>query len=456
MESERARPSFLSGHCSDFPFSGRKGRGIFGKCVPLAATAMACSGVPFSAPVPVLVGGPWREEEMRASARPFLFDKTEAGESRRRESERANPSFLSGHCSDFPFSGRKGRGIFGKCVPLAATAMACSGVPFSAPVPVLVGGPWREEEMRASARPFLFDKTEAGESRRRESERANPSFLSGHCSDFPFSGRKGRGIFGKCVPLAATAMACSGVPFSAPVPVLVGGPWREEEMRASARPFLFDKTEAGESRRMESERARPSFLSGHCSDFPFSGRKGRGIFGKCVPLAATAMACSGVPFSAPVPVLVGGPWREEEMRASARPFLFDKTEAGESRRRESERANPSFLSGHCSDFPFSGRKGGGSLKNASSWRPRQRGEGAPVLRFLPEAIPASRLRAHCTGRIVCGAGAVAGGHAPGGICRMAAPFQVDSRSMISEQIITRRLACSPASTVRSVRTAVRL
>ena len=257
----------------------------------------------------------FRGERKRASARAFLFDKTEAGENRRRESERANPSFLSGHCSGFPFSGRKGRGIVGKCVPLAATAMACSGVPFPAPAPVLVGGPWREEGMRASAWAFLFDKTEAKKSRRRESERANPSFgkteaeksrrreserarpsfLSGHCSDFPFSGRKGRGIVGKCVPLAATAMACSGVPFSAPAPVLVGGPWREEEMRASARPFLFDKTEAGESRRRESERSNPSFLSGHCSDFSFSGRKGRGIVGKCVPLAATAMACSGAP-----------------------------------------------------------------------------------------------------------------------------------------------------------------
>ena len=92
----------------------------------------------------------------------------------------------------------------------------------------------------------------------------------------------------------------------------------------------------------------------------------------------------------------------------------------------------------------------------STKRKQEKENGAPVLRFLSEAIPASRLRAHCTGRIVCGAGAVAGGHAPGGICRMAAPFQVDSRSMISEQIITRRLACSPASTVRSVRTAVRL
>ena len=230
---------------------------------------------------------------MRASARAFLFGKTEAEKSRRRESERARPSFLSGHCPDFSFSGRKGRGIVGKCVPLAATAMACSGVPFSAPV--LVGGPWREEGMRASAWAFLFDKTEAKKSRRRESERANPSFLSGYCPDFSFSGRKGRGIVGKCVPLAATAMACSGVPFPAPAPVLVGGPWREEEMRASARPFLFDKTEAGESRRRESERSNPSFLSGHCSDFSFSGRKGRGIVGKCVPLAATAMACSGAP-----------------------------------------------------------------------------------------------------------------------------------------------------------------
>ena len=99
---------------------------------------------PFPIPPPVLVGGPWREEGMRASAWAFLFDKTEAKKSRRRESERANPS---------------------------------------------------------------FGKMEVKKSRRRESERSSPSFLSGHCSDFPFSGRKGRGIFGKCVPLAATAMA---------------------------------------------------------------------------------------------------------------------------------------------------------------------------------------------------------------------------------------------------------
>ena len=229
-------------------------------------------------------------------------------------------------------------------------------------------------------------------------------------------------------------------------------------MRASARPFLFDKTEAGESRRRESERANPSFLSGYYPDFSFSGRKGRGIVGKCVPLAATAMACSGVPFSAPAPFLsaaLGG-----RKRCALPPGLSFSTKrkrgkAGEGKANGRTRL---FCQGIVLIFLFPGEKGGGSLENASLWRPRpwQRGEGAPVLRFLPEAIPASRLRAHCTGRIVCGAGAVAGGHAPGGICRMAAPFQVDSRSMISEQIITRRLACSPASTVRSVRTAVRL
>ena len=246
-------------------------------------------------------------------------------------------------------------------------------------------------------------------------------------------------------------------PFPIPAPVLVGGPWREESMRASARPFLFDKTEAGESRRMESERARPSFLSGHCSDFPFSGRKGRGIFGKCVQLAATAMACSGAPPSRSRPPFLSAALAGRKESALLPGLSFStKRKRGKAGEGKANGRTRLFCQGIVLIFLFPGEKGGGSLENASSWRPRQRGEGAPVLRFLPEAIPASRLRAHCTGRIVCGAGAVAGGHAPGGICRMAAPFQVDSRSMISEQIITRRLACSPASTVRSVRTAVRL
>ena len=222
--------------------------------------------------------------------------------------------------------------------------------------------------MRASARAFLFGKTEAEKSRRRESERARPSFLSGHCPDFSFSGRKGRGIVGKCVPLAATAMACSGVPFSAPV--LVGGPWREEGMRASAWAFLFDKTEAKKSRRRESERANPSFLSGYCPDFSFSGRKGRGIVGKCVPLAATAMACSGVPFSAPAPFLsaaLGG-----RKRCALPPGLFFSTKRKQGKADEGKANGRTrlFYQGIILIFLFPGEKGGGSLENASRWRQR--------------------------------------------------------------------------------------